>query len=348
MAEAIGNVVGAFIGADATRDAGSAQADAAREATALQRYIFDLVRQDQTPYREAGVSALGRLGDLTDAPELSAADVMAEPGYQFGLQQGIGNIENTAAARGGLYSGSTLKALNRYGQDYATQRYGEAWNRRQQEFGNRWNRLAGLAGIGQTATQQVGAAGQNFADQAGQIGMRNAANQGNLALGRANILANAVNQGASAFGRWYGGQQPPQTTYPGYNPADFDTTYADGGPVRAEGQRNALSRLLNALGVRTAAPVERAAPAASASASAPATLGERRMRDIEDAERRALGKRRGGAVRGPGGPRDDVVPALLSNGEHVIDAATVRRMGGGNAEAGHRKLTALRRLGKGA
>jgi TP901 family phage tail tape measure protein len=33
----------------------------------------------------------------------------------------------------------------------------------------------------------------------------------------------------------------------------------------------------------------------------------------------------GGMVRGPGGPRDDAIPALLSNGEFVVNAAAARR-----------------------
>lgn len=39
----------------------------------------------------------------------------------------------------------------------------------------------------------------------------------------------------------------------------------------------------------------------------------------------------GGAVVGPGGPRDDVIPALLSNGEHVIPADEVAMAGGQDA-----------------
>jgi filamentous hemagglutinin len=83
---------------------------------------------------------------------------MAEPGYQFGLTQGRDILEGSAAARGGLYSGRALRELTQYGNDYATTRYGDAWNREQANFGNRWGRLAGLAGVGQSATQQVSAA----------------------------------------------------------------------------------------------------------------------------------------------------------------------------------------------
>lgn len=39
----------------------------------------------------------------------------------------------------------------------------------------------------------------------------------------------------------------------------------------------------------------------------------------------------GGPVRGPGGPKSDVVPAWLSNGEHVFSAADVDAMGGQDA-----------------
>lgn len=33
----------------------------------------------------------------------------------------------------------------------------------------------------------------------------------------------------------------------------------------------------------------------------------------------------GGIITGPGGPRDDVIPALLSNGEFVVNAAATAR-----------------------
>ena len=52
----------------------------------------------------------------------------------------------------------------------------------------------------------------------------------------------------------------------------------------------------------------------------------------------------GGAVSGPGGPRDDKVPAMLSDGEHVWTAAEVNAMGGGDNALGQRKLTRLREL----
>lgn len=43
------------------------------------------------------------------------------------------------------------------------------------------------------------------------------------------------------------------------------------------------------------------------------------------------GNKDGGAIYGPGGPRDDMVPRRLSNGEHVLTAADVAALGGQHA-----------------
>lgn len=44
-------------------------------------------------------------------------------GYQFGMQQGQDSITGNAATQGLLNSGSTLKALDTYGQNYANTQY---------------------------------------------------------------------------------------------------------------------------------------------------------------------------------------------------------------------------------
>ena len=50
----------------------------------------------------------------------------------------------------------------------------------------------------------------------------------------------------------------------------------------------------------------------------------------------------GFAVEGPGDGRDDKIPALLSDGEYVIDAETVALLGDGSSRAGAKKLDDLR------
>ena len=66
----------------------------------------------------------------------------ADPGYGFRLSEGMKALERSAAARGGLMSGGTGKALQRYGQDLASQEYGNAFQRFQQD-------RAARAGLGQ-------------------------------------------------------------------------------------------------------------------------------------------------------------------------------------------------------
>lgn len=44
-------------------------------------------------------------------------------GYQFGLDQGLGAITGSAATNGLVNSGGTLKAMEKYGQDYANTQY---------------------------------------------------------------------------------------------------------------------------------------------------------------------------------------------------------------------------------
>jgi hypothetical protein len=214
---------GSLIGASATSSAAKKAQKSTDAALAEQARQYDLSREDQAPYREAGYDALERLGQFTD-PSMSHQDVMNEPGYQFGLQQGLSNIQNTAAARGGLYSGNALKALTQYGNDYATTKYGDAWNRMQSDAGNRWGRMAALAGIGQTATNQTQQAGQNFANASSNLLTNNATMQGAAGMYRGNIMGNALNQLAGKS--WFGAQQPQQQ--PSYGAGNWTPGRDDG------------------------------------------------------------------------------------------------------------------------
>lgn len=75
------------------------------------------------------------------APSLAEAE--AEPGYAFARDQGIHALENNASARGVLRSGGTLKDFLSFGNKFAEQNYGNAFNRSKDVFntneGNRFN-----------------------------------------------------------------------------------------------------------------------------------------------------------------------------------------------------------------
>lgn len=310
-------VVGGVIGSKSASKAAKQQQRAADAALAEQSRQFDLGRADQAPYREAGTNALSRLGGLQDVdPTPNALAVQSEPGYQFGLQQGRDALEGSAAARGGLYSGNTMKALTQYGNDYASTKYGDAFNRQQSAFGNRWNRLSGLAGIGQTATQQAAQAGQSYANQAGNIGMGNANAQGANALAQGSIWGNALNQiGAMKFG---GGQQQPYTYGQNGETGDFARMdrqgYADGGAVRVPPVVGRNFQRMNAIEkMREIAKREAEESKARAEPRLPNGLAR-----VEAAERKALGYADGGAVPRP---RGSMAQASLDVIRRAIDAA---------------------------
>ncbi len=182
-------------------------------------------RFDQAGY-DAAVRAADRSGDPQFGSlmqQFTGKDLESEPGYVFGLNQGQQAIDRSASARGGLYSGATLKALNRFGQDYGGTKYNEAYNRDNPNKNRIFNMLSGVAGTGQIANAQVGSAGQNMANQisGNMIGAGNARAASGIAQG--NAWQNALNQGISAWNRssqpsYYGGYDD---NMPPYMPATY-------------------------------------------------------------------------------------------------------------------------------
>jgi hypothetical protein len=85
-----------------------------------------------------------------------------DPSFQFRLKQGLQALERSAAARGTLASGGTLKALNDYAQESASQEYGAAFNRFMTQRGQRLSTLKDLAGIGLSGTEGFLRAGSEY------------------------------------------------------------------------------------------------------------------------------------------------------------------------------------------
>jgi len=237
----------ALLGYAASSSASKAQSQSAGEATQAQRDIADqqtALQREQylkqlelnEPFRQAGLTGQNMLlAQLQGGPYASAkfggvagydpasvmknfgaSDFQADPGYAFRLSEGMKALDRTAASRGGLLSGATLKGAQRYGSDLASQEYQNAFNRYQsnraqqaQEYGNAFNRfqterintlapLQSLAGVGQSASQQAQQASQNYA-----TGATNAlGNYGNAAasnmIGAGNARASGYVGGANA------------------------------------------------------------------------------------------------------------------------------------------------------
>ena len=142
-------------------------------------------------------SQSGDYGSLMKA--FTGDDLQNEPGYLFGLQQGNQALDRKAAAGGGYFSGAALKAAQRFGQDYAGTKFGEAFNRDTANKTNTFNRLTGLINPGQTAANQVGTMGASYANQVGNNLTSNATAQGAAGIAGANAWQNAINGGVNAY-----------------------------------------------------------------------------------------------------------------------------------------------------
>jgi len=179
---------GAAIGAVGARSASRAQARAAQQGIDAQERMLERQIELQEPFRQAGLGAQNQLLTLLGLPggvagsaeygsltrPFSQTDFQADPGYGFRMSEGMKALERSAAARGGLLAGATLKGINRYGQDLASQEYQNAFNRYQIERNARLNPLQSLMGAGQTSTNQLtgamGQAGQGIAQSYGNLG----------------------------------------------------------------------------------------------------------------------------------------------------------------------------------
>ncbi|MGZ5799241.1 MAG: hypothetical protein ACXWJZ_01250 [Burkholderiaceae bacterium] len=132
------------------------------------------------------------LSDLTSDPTY-------QNGLQFGLDQGTQGLNRQAAANGSLNSGATLKALTRFGNDYATTKTADAANRYTANQQQQYNMLAGVSGTGQVANAQVDSAGTNAANNISnnQVGVGNS--RAASALSSANGITSAVNSGVNYY-----------------------------------------------------------------------------------------------------------------------------------------------------
>ncbi len=139
----------------------------------------------------------GKYATAEYTPEMFAKG--QDPGYQFRLKEGMQGLERSAAARGGLLSGGTLKGIQRYGQDMASQEYQNAFNRYQAERAGTLNPLQSLAGVGQSTANTLGTMGMNYANQVGELYQGGANARASGYVGG----ANAINQGIGNVSNQY-------------------------------------------------------------------------------------------------------------------------------------------------
>lgn len=231
--------MGLFSSGTAKR-AAAVQARGQQEAEGLIRKQYETTAETYQPYMDAGTGALSQYQRLAGGLEAPTAEMGAlagqmdpivqqiregqfqeSPGYAFRREEGRKALEQSAAARGGLFSGGTGKALERYGQNFATSEYDNWLGRLRGQLGDVQTQMGGreaalgaqyknigaynpLIQTGYGATAGLGALGASAAQQ--QAGYRSGAaeSQAGGMLAKSNQLMGLgqgiLNLGTTAFG----------------------------------------------------------------------------------------------------------------------------------------------------
>jgi hypothetical protein len=243
LAGAGASIASAVMGSNAASDASNLQYQSSQDALNFQKQVYGNEQAQIQPYLQSGQNALGAINSNLNAltagfdptkAGLSAQfkygpdDFQVDPGYQFALQQGQQAIERSAAAKGVLNSGGTLKNLTGYTAGVASQQYNTARSRALNEYqqnyanafntyennqSNAFNRLATLAGQGLSATGIANQAGQNYANQAGNYTIQGANAQAAGVVGGANALATGVSGATNALTNAYQNYLNTQSSY---------------------------------------------------------------------------------------------------------------------------------------
>ncbi len=158
------------------------------------------------PYLASGSSALGQLNGLVGGGGFQAPNAITEqndPGYQARLALGQQAVERSAAARGGALGGGAGKELQDYGQTFASNEYGNVYNRALGTYQTNFGNLQQLAGLGLNATNTgVGAGNVTGTQTASNIYGGGLAQANNLMQGlgiSADALTGAANARASGY-----------------------------------------------------------------------------------------------------------------------------------------------------
>lgn len=192
----------------AARDAAQAQLTGVRETNQMMR---DFRREDVQRFEPWMVAGRNALADYQQGIDQGFNfDFQADPGYQFRRDQGRDAVMSSAASRHGMNSGAAMKGLEQFGQDFASNEYGNVFARQYGMWNDRLNRLGQLAAGGQAAAGMQASTSQNYAGNIGQNTMQGSqaaaqgiANAGSARaagqVGAANAFTGAIDNGIGAW-----------------------------------------------------------------------------------------------------------------------------------------------------
>jgi hypothetical protein len=197
----VATVGSALIGKRAAKKAAEAQAKAATAGQEYERQKYEEEIARQEPFRQAAVQATNRLAQLYGAGGAytmgpTREQLLADPLYAAGLDESIKALERSAAARGGLLSGGTIRGVRSETLQGLQNAYGRALAQRELET----NALARLAErSGAVLSPPRGSGGYDGSAMAG------------YEIAKGNLMQDLLGQGLN----WLGARSVKPKTIPG-------------------------------------------------------------------------------------------------------------------------------------
>lgn len=184
----------AALGASAAGKASRAATQAADQSAAVQREIYGQNKQMLSPFVQGGQTAFGQANALLGIGGNQAAARKAfdtyrnSTGYQFRLGEGMNALNSGYAGAGTIQSGAAMKAATEYGQNFASN-----------EFGNYMGALGNQQGVGLSAGGALAGVGTNYANSLGNIYGQRADTIGNAALANASNINSLIGTGMAGI-----------------------------------------------------------------------------------------------------------------------------------------------------
>ena len=196
-------LVGSYMGAEASKEGAGIQAEAAQAGIQEQRRQFDALQALLKPYTEVGVPALEAQQAFLGlkGPEAEQAAIERIRGgetFQALAQQGEEALLQRASATGGLRGGNIQGALAQFRPELLSSLI-------EQQYG----RLGGLAKIGQASAAGVGAAGMESGTNVSNLLAQQGAARAGGVLGEAKAYGQLFNLPAQMVGFQYGAGKTP-------------------------------------------------------------------------------------------------------------------------------------------
>jgi len=188
----IGAVIGGVVQDRASSRAAKARTAGNNAAIAEQRAAREAYFARTQPFVDIGLSAGEQLQALLNNPQAGLDEI--SPVVDILRNQGFEQIQESAAARGRLGAGGTLKDLTKFNTDLATTVIPQLQNQR-------FNQLFNVLGLGQNAATGQGTAalqtGSNISNFQRDTGIA----RSNEAINRSNAFTNTLGSFSSFLGQ---------------------------------------------------------------------------------------------------------------------------------------------------